>query len=194
MLDAELKVFGELHDDPIGSLVQITDLRERLEEFVAAKGVRQRVVELQSKRFGKGHRRVTDARIASEGVDLVGKLDAASRKELTEALSRQSQLVAEYRRGNSAQAAKLGEAIVAMRRKVWGEAHPDYATCLNNLAENVPLMGQYAKAEPLYLEVVSRIIDHVESNSEGQSEASQLARTGSIHFSSITSCSIPDET
>jgi hypothetical protein len=180
MLDAELKVFGELHDDPIGSLVQIAELREQLEEFLAAKEVYQRVVELQTKRFGKGDWRVTDARIASEGMDLRDKLDAASRKELGEAISQQLQLHAEYGKGNSAQAAKLGEAIVAIDRKVLGEAHPDYATSLNNLAALYNSMGQHAKTEPLLLEAVSRIIDHVESNSEGQSEAAQLARTSSI--------------
>jgi hypothetical protein len=69
---------------------------------------------------------------------------------------------------------------MATRRKVLGEAHPDYALSLNNLAALYESMGQYAKAEPVFLEAVSRIIDHVELNSEGQSEAAQLARTTSI--------------
>ena len=32
-----------------------------------------------------------------------------------------------------------------------GEKHPDYATSLNNLARLYQSMGDYAKAEPLYL-------------------------------------------
>src|SRR5476649_1369203 len=50
MLAAELKLFGELHDDPIGSLKQIADMHEELEQFDEAKKTRDRILESQTKR------------------------------------------------------------------------------------------------------------------------------------------------
>ena len=40
----------------------------------------------------------------------------------------------------------------AIREKVYGKEHPEYASALNNLANLYRVLGQYEQAEPLYLE------------------------------------------
>jgi CHAT domain-containing protein/tetratricopeptide (TPR) repeat protein len=60
------------------------------------------------------------------------------------------QVISLYHRGEYAEALRLAEEQTAMVREALGEAHPDYATCLNNLAFLYQAMGEYARAEPLY--------------------------------------------
>ena len=48
----------------------------------------------------------------------------------------------------------VGEKALIASKKEFGENHPDYATSLNNLAGLFVHMGQYAKAEPLYMEAM----------------------------------------
>ena len=74
MLAAEVKLYGELHDDPIGSLGQIAECREQLEQFAEAKIVREQILALQTKRFGTDDWRVMDARLATEHIELLRKL------------------------------------------------------------------------------------------------------------------------
>src|SRR5262249_55206746 len=60
MLALEQKLFGELHDDVVGSLDRIAKLHELIEDFTAAKDVRQKVLAIQIKRFGPADWRTGD--------------------------------------------------------------------------------------------------------------------------------------
>ena len=42
-----------------------------------------------------------------------------------------------------------------MRKRLLGDAHPDVATSLNNLASLYDNQGRYSDAEPLYLQAIS---------------------------------------
>jgi CHAT domain-containing protein/tetratricopeptide (TPR) repeat protein len=52
--------------------------------------------------------------------------------------------------GQYAKAEPFYEQALAIRKKSLGEAHPDYASSLNNLAVLYESQGHYAKAEPFY--------------------------------------------
>jgi CHAT domain-containing protein len=60
-----------------------------------------------------------------------------------------NQFMALYQRGEYAEAAKIGERILAIREKSLGPEHPDTAASLNDLADQYVSMGDYARAEPL---------------------------------------------
>jgi tetratricopeptide (TPR) repeat protein len=49
----------------------------------------------------------------------------------------------------------LYKEALAIRKKVLGENHPDYATSLNDLAVLYYTMGNYTAAEPLYKEALA---------------------------------------
>ena len=152
MLAAEMKVYGELHEEPVGSLKLIATMQEQLEQFGEAKKTRQRLIDLQTKRFGKEEWRVTDARTALQSLEIVERLSENDRSELRRAEEENTRLVAEYRKGNFDAAARMGVKVLATRKKLLGENHPDYATSLNNLALLYHSMGVDEKAEPLFLQ------------------------------------------
>lgn len=151
MLAAEIKLYGELHDDPIGSLVQIAELYEQIEAFDEAKKSRERVLRLQTERFGKDDWRVADAAIAAKNPDRLARLDAATRKEYAEVDTRYSLFLDEYQKGNFLKAAKIGEEVVGTVGRALGEDHPRYATRVSDVAIMYWMAGEYAKAEPLFL-------------------------------------------
>ncbi|MEM0927160.1 MAG: tetratricopeptide repeat-containing protein, partial [Planctomycetota bacterium] len=71
------------------------------------------------------------------------------------------QLAAYQRKGQFAEAAKLGEQALAIRKEVLGVEHPDYADSLNNLAGLSLMMGDYGRAESLFekaIEVQGRLL------------------------------------
>ncbi len=71
-------------------------------------------------------------------------------EDVEEAKRLQQQLLQLYQQGNYAEAAHLGERVLAILEKALGPDHPDTATALNNLALLSQNMGEYAKALPLH--------------------------------------------
>src|SRR5688500_13084317 len=59
-----------------------------------------------------------------------------------------------YKDANYEQAIKNYELACSLIGKAYGKQHPEYATCLNNLALSYQDMDSYAKAEPLFLEAL----------------------------------------
>ena len=59
-----------------------------------------------------------------------------------------------FAEGNYKEAIPLAEKAIEIVRRERGPEDPDTATSLNNLAELYRVMGNYAKAEPLYQEAL----------------------------------------
>src|SRR5919199_1249655 len=70
--------------------------------------------------------------------------------ELEEAKRLHQQAEELYNQGQYAAAIPLAERALAIREKLLGQEHPDFAESLNNLGELYRLQGNYTQAEPLF--------------------------------------------
>lgn len=94
-------------------------------------------------------------RLRSLAVDGLGRPHPLTESQLTavaNAAKARVQLVQLYEQGKFTDAAQLGQTILEIRRKALGERHSDYAKSLNDLAGMYQFLGEYSKAEPLFLE------------------------------------------
>jgi tetratricopeptide (TPR) repeat protein len=125
---------------------------EEAEKFEEAKKAVLELIELRTARQGGDHYEVINARSQRDRIKIVQKLSPVDREKVREASRQGERLFALYLQGEFASAAKLGDQILPIHKKLLGESHPDYATSLNNLAAVQEKMGAYDKAEPLYLQ------------------------------------------
>ena len=96
--------------------------------------------------------RTVDTRLALVALKQRSKMTQSDREALERANEFSRQCVDEYRSGNFESAIKAGNKGVEIEKKVLGEEHPLYARMLGNLAAMYQAMGDYARAEPLYLQ------------------------------------------
>ncbi len=150
MLAIERQVFGDVHEDVVGSLEWLADLFEQQENFTAARTARQEVLTIRLKLHGEKDWRVTDARWALSDVERLMAMTPAQRHTLAEAGKLNESVLALMRQGRAREAVQPALRAVQLRKEVLGEKHPDHAISLNNLAGLYDAMGEYAKAEPLY--------------------------------------------
>jgi tetratricopeptide (TPR) repeat protein len=75
--------------------------------------------------------------------------------KLAEAERLNNQAVELYQQGKYNEAIPLAEQVLAIRKKVLGDNHPDTATSLNNLALLYKSQGRYSEAEPLYQQALA---------------------------------------
>ena len=78
----------------------------------------------------------------------------AESQQLAMSDSDNEELYTLYQQGKFAEAAKIGERIVRIKKAVLGEQHPDYAISLNNLAAMIERTGDLNRAEPLYVQAL----------------------------------------
>ena len=78
----------------------------------------------RTKLYGEKDWRVTDARLALEQTIRLSQLDAAQRRELARATSMNQEVVRLYEERQFGNATELSENVLAIRKKVLGEAHP----------------------------------------------------------------------
>ena len=78
----------------------------------------------------------------------------SSQMELQKAQGYFEELIQFQQKGDYAAAAKLGEQIAEIERRIFGKEHPYYATSLNRLATLYESLGSYERAEPLYLDAI----------------------------------------
>jgi tetratricopeptide (TPR) repeat protein len=148
-LALERQLFGDVHEEVVGSLQWIARLQEQREDFAAARRACREVLTIRRKLDGPGHWRVADARRALEDLERRSGLSPAQRQRLGEASRLNEEARALYGRGKSREAIRAAQQALAISKEVLGERHPDYANSLNNLAELYEAMGDYGKAEPL---------------------------------------------
>lgn len=79
---------------------------------------------------------------------------AAEKQELAAADAEADRLIRLEKEARYAEAARITEVELEMRRRVQGEHHPNYAETLNYLASMYMYMGDYARAEPLLTEAL----------------------------------------
>ena len=75
-----------------------------------------------------------------------------------ELLAELNQLVARlYQQGKYKVALQIAHYAVLQTKETCGKDHPEYAESLNNLALLYDSLGEYDKAEPLYIEAIADI-------------------------------------
>jgi CHAT domain-containing protein/Tfp pilus assembly protein PilF len=124
------------------------------EDFARAGAVQRRVVDLQSRLWGKEHWHVTDARLVLADIERLGRMTAEQRRRLAEAERLEAQVLRLRNQGRSREAVQPARQVVEIRREVLGKKHRAYASSLNNLAGVHVELAEYSKAEPLYVRVV----------------------------------------
>jgi CHAT domain-containing protein/tetratricopeptide (TPR) repeat protein len=167
MLAIEREVFGNGHEDVVGSLEQLAEMQEEREDFAAAGKALQEVLAIQTNLHGQGHWQVTDAHRALADLELRMQLGPDKRAQLKQAHRLREQVGQLERAGKGTQALPLARKVVEIYKEILGEAHPYYSGSLNNLALLYDKMGDYARAEPLYrqaLEIKKKALGEAHPN------------------------------
>jgi tetratricopeptide (TPR) repeat protein len=76
----------------------------------------------------------------------------ANETDLADANQLNNRVLQLYEQGQFAEALPLAQQVLAIRRQILGDQHPEVAIAINNVAEMHRAMGNYAAAEPLLLE------------------------------------------
>jgi tetratricopeptide (TPR) repeat protein len=149
----EREVLGETDGRVVASLQRLAGWREALGQYVKAIRVRQEIVRLQERRLGKDHWQTTDARLDLQDSRRLAAMSPEDRTAFLQARADHARAVQLHQQGKFRQAVQIAAKVLAVRRVVLGERHPDYATSLNNLAELYRAIGEPGKALPLLREV-----------------------------------------
>jgi CHAT domain-containing protein/tetratricopeptide (TPR) repeat protein len=144
------KVFGPFHPEVDSTTRVLAQLHEFRKDFPAARKVREQVIAIRIKLYGAKDWRVTDARWELERTKRLTGLDAADLLRLMQAEVASSEVVRLHGQGQTTKALPIAKEALATRAKLLGEAHPSYATSLNNLAALYQDLGEYGKALPLH--------------------------------------------
>jgi CHAT domain-containing protein/Flp pilus assembly protein TadD len=148
------EVWGEQHAEVVGLCQSLAQVYEQQANFPAAQKLRQKILAIQTQQHGKDHWQVTDARLALAHSELLARLDPEERGQLQEATTLNMQVFQLWKAGKSREALPLARQAVAIRRRLLGERHRDYALSLLNLAAQHQALGQWKEAEPLYRQVL----------------------------------------
>jgi tetratricopeptide (TPR) repeat protein len=119
-------------------------------DFAEAVKLAQQALALRTRRQGRRHWEVIDARLEVESWKLLGALSEDQRKELTatdRVIARAAKLRA---RGRYAAAARAWREVLTVRRKLLGEAHVLTAGAHNEVAANLEDAGQARVAQAFY--------------------------------------------
>jgi CHAT domain-containing protein/Tfp pilus assembly protein PilF len=149
MLKIERKVLPAGHDDILGSLDWLAGMYVERADFAAAKRARYETLELLRKRYGEKYWKVTDARLALDDVEARARMTREQTQTLAEANRLNREVIALHRAGKYGEATAPARRVLALRKEVLGEHHPDYAKSLNNLAFLLRSQGDYAASRPL---------------------------------------------
>jgi tetratricopeptide (TPR) repeat protein len=120
------------------------------EKFVEAARQARLAAEVRTRAQGGRHWQVIDARWRARTLTLLAVRDEKERTAFFGLSRLNVQAERLDRQGRSAQARALYEKVLATRRKVLGEDHPQTARSYNNLAMNLDDRGKYRQAQPLY--------------------------------------------
>jgi CHAT domain-containing protein/Tfp pilus assembly protein PilF len=151
----ERKLAGAQHSRVAERLGWLAFMHEQRQDFPSGEKARREALALWVKARGKGHWRVTDARLALDYCRRRAGLTAAARKRLVEA-DRQIERAAKWQaEGKFAAGVPHARDAVGAYKAVLGAKHPRYADCLNWLALLHKLQGEHDRARPLYEEALA---------------------------------------
>jgi len=149
-LAIEREVLGPASEDAIRSLNRLARLHGRRGDWAAAAKARRELLDRLVETLGRDHWRVTDARLALEGVEAAARMTVEQRRRLGEADQLQTALLELHRKGSDKEALPLARRAVAIRKELLGERHPDYTASLHNLAFLLFEQGDLAAARSLF--------------------------------------------
>ncbi|HEY5314472.1 MAG TPA: tetratricopeptide repeat protein, partial [Pirellulales bacterium] len=150
MLAIEREIDSRPHDDLAFMLDWLGQRELERESFSQGEKRLQEALDVRTVVLGSGHWKVTDARLQVERARLLAKLTPQDRQDLRDAEQANQKLLRLYHEGQYQAAIELAKKCRVTRLHLLGDAHPSYATSLNNLAFLYKILGDYARAEPLY--------------------------------------------
>ena len=130
-------------------------IHERLEQWEAAQKSRADVLAIRSKIYGKDDWQATDARLALEQTIRLSKMTPVERERVAKAAASNHQVLSLIAQKKFADARPVAEEALESRKKLLGDAHPDTATSLQNLAYVYGRMGNDIGAERLYQQALA---------------------------------------
>jgi CHAT domain-containing protein/tetratricopeptide (TPR) repeat protein len=119
-------------------------------KFEEALAVAEELAALRTRAQGADHWQALNAKQAVEAVRKTSRTGKEERAEYAQTFADQRQAEALVGKGRHREAQPLLEKVLAVRRKVLGEEHPDTAYSYNNLAYSVENQGRYKEAEEGY--------------------------------------------
>ena len=149
MLAIERAVLGDIHEDVAGSLNRIGRTQRKREEWASARTAYRELAAVRAKLYGPEDWRTGDARRAADDVDREAAMTPADRGRLRDAAALDGRRSELHRQGKYAEAVEPAGRVLAARRELLGDAHPDTAESLNRLANLYRAQGRYADADPL---------------------------------------------
>ncbi len=158
------EVFGDLHNDVVGSLHMMAKLQEVREDWGAARAARREVISIRERQSDREDWRIADARQSLLELERLVALNPAQRQRLREADGLRQIQRTLGRQGKYADAISAARRALDIRGELQGEDHPYYASDLGNLAALYRDMGDYAKAEPLFLRALEMLKRTVSEN------------------------------
>ncbi len=153
-LAIEQEVFGDLHDDVIASLNQLTGLHDEREDWPAAKKHWEVVLRIQTKRYGEQDWRSGDARRALADGERLAGMTINDRRDLKGAKQLNHDMKRLFDKGKYREAADLCRKALPIWKNVQGPGHPETATNLNNLAVLLMVQGDYDSARQYFEEAL----------------------------------------
>jgi CHAT domain-containing protein len=143
-------VTGENHPDVADLDRIIAGLSLAREDWATARAARRRVLAVTTALHGKRDWRVTVARVALSDVDLYEKMTPADRAAAARAAALNREAYDLHTKKKYAAARPMCEEALAIRKRVLGENHPEYAVSLYNLARLYWDIREFEKAELLF--------------------------------------------
>ncbi|HTU89995.1 MAG TPA: tetratricopeptide repeat protein [Gemmataceae bacterium] len=123
---------------------------ERLQEagqFTEALKVAEALAELRTNKQGANHWEAVDARFDVEGIRRVINANKEEQQGYRRTFAMQREAIALDGKAHYREAQPLFEQLLAIRRTVLGEEHPDTASSYNSLALNKYAQGEYVQAK-----------------------------------------------
>ena len=129
----------------------LANIYEQQEAWENAIRQRESAVLLTIQLHGEADWRAVNARLAVEDLEFQSQLTEAQHEKLLLAMQLNGQCLIELQNGDLAAALESAKSALAIEEKLLEEDHPSYITTLGHLALIYQRMGDYARAEPLYL-------------------------------------------
>jgi CHAT domain-containing protein/tetratricopeptide (TPR) repeat protein len=148
--DLGCEVLGEADGEVIAAYGRLAYRQEALRRLADAVQTRRELLRMHEKRSGKDHWETTNARIALEDAERLGKMTAQQKADLRQAEEWNGEVVRLSRAGKSKEALPLAEKALALRRKLLGETHPLTAKSWFNLGAQLVALQQFKNAEGCY--------------------------------------------
>jgi CHAT domain-containing protein/tetratricopeptide (TPR) repeat protein len=154
-LGIDRAVFGPDHDEVFRSLHRLAWLNEQAGRWPAARAALVEARAATQRRHGRKGWRSADADRALADLDRRARLRPAQRQRLAEAVALNGRVVQLWRQGRSREALPLARQVLATRRELLGQKHPETALALFNLAAQHFRLGEYKEAESRYKEALA---------------------------------------